>query len=122
MQPIPLERLRQDSAARNGSFAKSRLLRVAFRYPSRARSAWPDDAGLPYQFRRRPTAFMGFHRPFADLIPTAGWTRHIASVAGSEHTVVLAPSAFLPVRAHVPFVPPLPPRFIFVGVTDRLLE
>jgi len=65
---------------------------------------------------------MGFHRPFADLIPTAGWTRHIASVAGSEHTVVLAPSAFLPVRAHVPFVPPLPPRFIFVGVTDRLLE
>lgn len=36
MQPVPLERLRQDSAARNGSFAKSRLLRVAFRYPSRA--------------------------------------------------------------------------------------
>jgi len=32
MQPVPLERLRQDSAARNGSFAKSRLLRVAFRY------------------------------------------------------------------------------------------
>jgi hypothetical protein len=43
-------------------------------------------------------------------------------MAGFEHTVVLAASTFLPVRAHVPFVPPLPPRLIFVGVTDRLLE
>jgi hypothetical protein len=31
-------------------------------------------------------------------------------------------SAFLPVRAHVPFVPLGPPRLIFVGVADRLLE
>src|SRR4051812_5221713 len=33
-----------------------------------------------------------------------------------------AAAAFLPVRAHVPFAPPRPPRLIFVGVTDRLLE
>jgi hypothetical protein len=31
-------------------------------------------------------------------------------------------STFLPVRAHLPFVPLRPPRLIFVGVTDRLLE
>jgi len=41
-----------------------------------------------------------------------------------KHTVVASrvASAFLPVRAHLPFVPPRPPRLIFVGVTDRLLE
>jgi hypothetical protein len=34
--------------------------------------------------------------------------------------VLVAPT-FLPVRAHVSFVPLLPPRLIFVGVTDRPL-
>jgi hypothetical protein len=39
-----------------------------------------------------------------------------------SHRCARVASTFLPVRAHVPFMPPLPPRLIFVGVTDRLLE
>jgi hypothetical protein len=48
-------------------------------------------------------------------------TPRLLHVAGSR-TPLCVRSTFLPVRAHVPFVPPRPPRLIFVGVTDRLLE
>jgi hypothetical protein len=68
---------------------------------------------------------MGFNTPFAGLIPLTGWTippdksGGLAVISTRQST---AASAFLPVRAHVSFVPRRPPRLIFVGVTDRLLE
>jgi len=63
--------------------------------------------------------------------PTDGWTCEHASQARrlngrSIHISADSNSplrtAFLPVRAHVSFVPLIRPRLIFVGVTDRLLE
>jgi hypothetical protein len=109
---------------------------VAFRYPSRARgsvsrtepyAAWPGDAGLPSV--RRPTALLGFNAPFAGLLPrTGGRTSQARRLNERVHRSISADmkrsfcSAFLPVRAHVSFVPLRPPRLIFVGVTDRLLE
>lgn len=71
--PYHFKRLRYDSAARDGSFAKSRLLRVAFRYPSRAQ------LGLVGRRRsfpsfRRPTALLGFNRALRRFDPASGWT------------------------------------------------
>ena len=75
---------------------------------------------------RRPTALLGFIIPFAGLIPQPGGHAETLAFA-SRRTCGSTPlcssaSTFLPVRTHVPFVPPPPPRLIFVGVTDRLLE
>jgi hypothetical protein len=70
-------------------------------------------------------------RPFAGLLPPAGGRAALLRGGRANPAVqrlgLLIPatrsrSAFLPVRAHVPFVPPHPPRLIFVGVTERLLE
>jgi hypothetical protein len=114
---------------RHGSFARSRLLRVAFRYPfdlarpGRATQVFP---------RPPPDGAPGV-RSLRRFSPADGWTRHAAlpwrSIALPGQQVCLlragdsrSSSAFLPVRAHVSFVPPHPPRLIFVGVTDRLLE
>ena len=96
---------------------------MAFRYPFGHRSAWPDDAGLPFCIRR-PAALMGFNTSFAGLIPQPGGHAMLALHGASSASTPLCTvtSTFLPVRAHVPFVPLRPPRLIFVGVTDRLLE
>ncbi len=60
-RPVPLKRLRTDSAARPGSFAKSRLLRVAFRYPFEPQRCLAGRRrSFPSACVRRPTAFMGF--------------------------------------------------------------
>jgi hypothetical protein len=64
---------------------------------------------------------MGFNRPFAGLLPHSGGHVMLAS-HNAPGTPLCFRSAFLPVRAHLPFVPLRPPRLIFVGVTDRLLE
>jgi hypothetical protein len=114
---------------RHGSFARSRLLRVAFRYPfdlarpGRATQVFP---------RPPPDGAPGVRVPFAGLIPPTGGCATLRSLAvdraaGSASVSAdtghsRSSSAFLPVRAHVSFVPPHPPRLIFVGVTDRLLE
>jgi hypothetical protein len=34
-------------------------------------TAWPDDAGLPFSFRRRPTALLGFFRALRRFDPAA---------------------------------------------------
>jgi hypothetical protein len=65
---------------------------------------------------------MGFRDPSQVCSLIRVDTPRLLLHGGLEHTVVLVASAFLPVRAHVSFVPSLPPRLIFVGVTDRLLE
>jgi hypothetical protein len=75
-QPVPLERLRQDSAARNGSFAKSRLLRVAFRYPSRALHSLAGRRRSSLSLSPSSDGVHGVLRPFAGLLPLSGWTRH----------------------------------------------
>jgi hypothetical protein len=76
-----------------------------------------------------PAALLGF-RSLRRFHPAAGWTRlrergGFPKLPRRRFTAALQASrcsAFLPVRAHVPFVPLGPPRLIFVGVTDRLLE
>jgi hypothetical protein len=79
---------------------------VAFRYPLEHRSAWPDDAGLPFCIRRRPTALLGFNTPFAGLLPQPGGRVTRASAQRTSGTPSCSSwSTFLPVRAHVPFVP-----------------
>ena len=67
-------------------------------------------ASLPARIRRRSwgSALRSFN-------PTVGWSRRTSAAAKSIAT-------FLPDRAHVPFAPPRPPRFIFVGVIGRRLE
>ena len=67
---------------------------------------------------------MGFNTSFAGLIPQPGGHATLALHGASSASTPLCTvtSTFLPVRAHVPFVPLRPPRLIFVGVTDRLLE
>ena len=81
---------------------------------------------FPSGIRRRPTALLGFLAPFAVFIPPAGGHATLASRDARlpEHTVV--PRAF---RRHFcrsgptcRSCLPRPPRLIFVGVTDRLLE
>ena len=80
---------------------------------------------FPAHFRR-PTALMGFYRGPSQVyslsrVDTPRLLRR--DELRRDHTVVLASaSTFLPVRAHVSFVPPLPPRVSFVGVTDRRVE
>ena len=72
--PYHVSAFAETPPARAGSFAKSRLLRVAFRYPFEHRAAWPGDAGpslLAFVARRRS---WGSTRPFAGLIPLIGWT------------------------------------------------
>jgi hypothetical protein len=73
-RPVPQSAFAETPPARPGSFAKSRLLRVAFRYPFEQCAAWPGDAGPSRLAFRRPTAFRGFSslRPFAGLIPRPG--------------------------------------------------
>jgi hypothetical protein len=122
----PLERLRYKSAARHGSFA----IRAFFAWRSATRSR--TKRGLVGRRRsslvHRPTALLGFV-PFAGLIPHPGGrvrrslVSRVASDAAKRSIGGLHPSAFstfLPVRAHLSFVPARPPRLIFVGVTDRL--
>jgi hypothetical protein len=70
---------------------------------------------------------MGFI-PFAGLLPQTGGLFALSRVASDAAKSIrilrgsFSNSAFLPVRAHVPFGASPPPRLIFVGVTDRLLE
>jgi hypothetical protein len=87
------------------------------------RAAWPDDAGLPFSFSSSD-GVPGVQHALRRFAPSAGWTRHACFVVTSSSTRFphASASTFLPVRAHVPFVPLPPPRLIFVGVTDRLLE
>jgi hypothetical protein len=110
----PLERLRYQSAARHGSFANSRLLRVAFRYPFSSQRCL---AGRRRSsLVRRPTALLGFV-PFAGLIPPTGGLTRVASDAakrsGFDPRSFIAAS--LPVRAHVPFVPLVRPDWFSSG-------
>jgi hypothetical protein len=84
--------------------------------PSRCLAGRRRSSLLLFAVRRRS---WGSTTPFAGLLPQPGGHASLASRGGHEHTVVLIASTFLPVRAHVPFVPPCPPRLIFVGVTDR---
>jgi hypothetical protein len=62
---------------------------------------------FPAHFRR-PTALMGFNTPFAGLIPQPGGHATFASHGGlaRAHRYARVTSTFLPVRTHVPFVPP----------------
>jgi len=107
------------------SFANSRLLRVAFRTRLRPCATWPGDAGLPsFVARRRSWGSIPSQvssRLRVDARHTFDATHpQIPGLAAQDPG--FQGSAFLPVRAHLPFVPPRPPRLIFVGVTDRLLE
>ena len=126
-RPVPLERLRQDSAARIGSFAKiapsSRGVPLPgicepLRNLAGRRGSFP--GSFPSSARRSWGSFSVALRSFQSHIRVD--TPHSERGGHRKHTVALRRSAFLPVRAHMPFVPPLPPRLIFVGVTDRLLE
>jgi hypothetical protein len=60
--------------------------------------------------------------PFAGLLPRPGGHATLASRGGREHTVVLALRHFCRSGPTCRSVPLRPPRLIFVGVTDRLLE
>jgi hypothetical protein len=69
---------------------------------------------------------MGFNQTLRRFDPAHGWTVPATRLwrLGKQPARAgpLVASASLPVRAHVSFVPLRPPRLIFVGVTDRLLE
>jgi hypothetical protein len=60
--------------------------------------------------------------PFAGLLPRPGGHATLASRGGRERTVVLALRHFCRSGPTCRSVPLRPPRLIFVGVTDRLLE
>jgi len=76
--------------------------------------------------RSPPDGAHGVHHALRRFHPADGWTvPRVASDAAKPIRVLrgsFSNSAFLPVRAHVSFVASRPTRFIFVGVTDRLLE
>lgn len=98
---------------------------MAFRTRPRPCATWPGDAGLPSLVARRRSwgslpSQVSSHKRVDDV------TRFDATHSRIPDLAVQNPEFHgpisLPVRAHVPFVPPHPPRLIFVGVTDRLLE
>jgi hypothetical protein len=72
--------------------------------PSRCLAGRRRSSLLLFAVRRRS---WGSTTPFAGFIPQPGGHASLASRGGHEHTVVLIASTFLPVRAHVPFVPPV---------------
>jgi len=80
--------------------APTPFFRAAFRYPFELSRLGRIDLGP--SLVGRPAALLGFFGPFAGFIPPAG-----------EMT-------FLPPRAHVSLASRVPPRLVFVGVTDRL--
>jgi hypothetical protein len=90
-------------------------------------TAWPDDAGLPFSLvvvvRRRS---WGSSAPFAGLIPLSGGLITLAShdARSPKHTVALRASRrhFCRSGPTCRSCLPRPPRLIFVGVTDRLLD
>ena len=87
------------------------------------RAAWPDDAGLPFSFSSSD-GVPGVQHALRRFAPSAGWTRHACFVVTSSSTRSRMP----PPRHFCRSGPTcrsclsLPPRLIFVGVTDRLLE
>jgi hypothetical protein len=92
--------------------------------PAGAIAARPDEGSsllMPYArafplartTSTRPAALLGFS-PFAGLLPQPGG--HAAQVRRLNRS-----AAFLPDRAHVPFVPAHPSRFVFVGMIGRRL-
>ena len=70
------------------------------------RAAWPDDAGLPFSFSSSD-GVPGVQHALRRFAPSAGWTRHACFVVTSSSTRFphASASTFLPVRAHVPFMP-----------------
>jgi hypothetical protein len=118
-------------------FARASARPSAGHSPYRAFFAWRSG---PVRGRARPgRATQVFPRSSPDgapgvqslrrFNPAAGWTTsHVltppirrSQISRSRISNFMGPTS-LPVRAHMPFVPPRPPRLIFVGVTDRLLE
>jgi len=110
-----------DFAARAGSCTDASFSAV-FRYPPLRPfyAAQPDDRVLPSGgrpvSRLHARVSLARRRSWGSALrrfsPACGWSRRTSATAKSLAT-------FLSDRAHVPLAPSRPPRFIFVGVTDR---
>jgi hypothetical protein len=81
---------------------------------------------FPSRSSRRPTALLGFLAPFAGLIPPPGGHATLASraarLAGTHRVLRALRRHFCRSGPTCRSCLPHPPRLIFVGVTDRLLD